>query len=213
MIPAALPTDLRLPAHAPGLRIGLFGGSFNPPHAGHVLASVVALRRLKLDRIWWLVTPGNPLKNNSGLPPQSQRIAQCRALLGASNISDLRVVVTGVETMLGTRFTADTLQQIQQRCAGTQFVWLMGSDNLAGFHRWRDWEGIARRLPIAIIDRPGTTHKAARGRFAQRFANHRLDETDGPLLAGHTAPSWIFLHDRRSPLSSTALRAAQNAVP
>jgi nicotinate-nucleotide adenylyltransferase len=207
VIPAALPTDLRLPAHAPGLRIGLFGGSFNPPHDGHVLASVVALRRLKLDRIWWLVTPGNPLKNNSGLPAQSLRIAQCRALLAARNISDLRVVVTGVETMLGTRFTADTLQKIQQRCPGTQFVWLMGSDNLAGFHRWRDWEGIAQRLPIAIIDRPGTTHRAARGHFAQRFANHRLDETDGKLLASRATPSWIFLHDRRSPLSSTALRA------
>ncbi|MGL4975383.1 MAG: nicotinate-nucleotide adenylyltransferase [Bosea sp. (in: a-proteobacteria)] len=200
------PADVALPLHAPGLKIGLFGGTFNPAHDGHRMASLTALRRLGLDRVWWLVTPGNPLKDNRALPSQAVRIEYARELAHHP-----RIVVTGVEATLNTRYTADTLQALMRRCPGVQFVWIMGSDNLASFHRWQEWQAIAQMMPIAIIDRPGTTHKAVRSRAAHKLARHRLDETDSLLLASSQTPAWIFLHGRRSALSSTMLRAAVSA--
>lgn len=146
---------LRLPPHAPGLCIGLFGGSFNPAHDGHRLASLTALRRLQLDKVWWLVTPGNPLKDNTRLPPLPERIRQARSVANSA-----RIHVTGIEARLRTRYTADTLRALKRRCPGVRFVWIMGSDNLASFHRWNEWRAIARMMPIAIIDRPGSTHSA-----------------------------------------------------
>jgi nicotinate-nucleotide adenylyltransferase len=194
--------DPGLPPFVAGMRIGLLGGSFNPPHAAHLNNSLIALRRLGLDRVWWLVTPGNPLKDTRQLPPIASRIAQCRAL-----IRDPRIIPTGIEAKFGTRYTADTLRRLQARCPGVRFVWLMGADNLAGFHHWRDWDAIARTVPIAVIDRPGFTLRATSGRFATRFANSRLDETDSPLLARAPLPAWVLLHGRRLPHSSTAIRA------
>ncbi|WP_332698252.1 nicotinate-nucleotide adenylyltransferase [Bosea sp. (in: a-proteobacteria)] len=193
--------DLRLPPYAPGLRIGLFGGSFNPAHDGHRMASLTALRRLQLDRIWWLVSPGNPLKDNSALPPLSQRIAFARNLADHS-----RIHITGVEASLRTRYTADTLRALKRRCPGVRFVWIMGSDNLASFHRWNEWRVIARMMPIAVIDRPGSTHRSVSSPAGNWLARWRLPENQGGALAVRTPPAWIFLHGKRSDLSSTQLR-------
>ncbi|WP_244607145.1 nicotinate-nucleotide adenylyltransferase [Bosea sp. CS1GBMeth4] len=193
--------ELRLPPHAPGLRIGLFGGTFNPAHDGHRMASLTALRRLQLDRVWWLVTPGNPLKDNQALPPLAQRVATARALADHGHIH-----VTGIEATLRTRYTADTLRQLMRRCPGVRFVWVMGSDNLASFHRWNEWRTIARMMPIAVIDRPGSTHRSIASPAANWMARWRLPENQGAALPVRTPPAWIFLHGRRSDLSSTYLR-------
>ena len=196
-----------LPPHAPGLRIGLFGGSFNPPHEGHLLVAKTALRRLRLDRIWWLVTPGNPLKDVSGLPSQEDRMVACRAMIG----HDPRIVVTGLEADIGTRYTQETVAFLTARCRGVNFVWLMGADNLAGFHRWQKWRDIATHVPLAIIDRPGSTLRAVASPAARAFATARIAERDAGRLAVMPAPAWVFLHGRRSDLSSTRLRATHKA--
>ena len=193
--------DLRLPPYAPGLRIGLFGGSFNPAHDGHRMASLTALRRLQLDRVWWLVSPGNPLKDNRALPPLAQRIAYARNLADHS-----RIHITGVEANLRTRYTADTLRALKRRCPGVRFVWIMGSDNLASFHRWNEWRTIARMMPIAVIDRPGSTHRSVSSPAGNWLARWRLPENQGGALAVRSPPAWIFLHGKRSDLSSTQLR-------
>lgn len=190
-----------LPHHAPGMRIGVFGGSFNPPHDGHKLVAEHALKSLGLDKLWWMVTPGNPLKNNNNLPPQTARMAACRALM-----TDPRVEVTGFEAEIGTRYTFDTISYLKRRCPGVEFVWIMGADSLAGFHRWQNWRGIAATVPLAIIDRPGATLRAAASKTAQVLRNHRIDETDAMILASRPLPAWVFLYGPRSSLSSTELR-------
>lgn len=193
-----------LPRHSRGMRIGLFGGSFNPPHAGHRLASLIALKRLGLDRVWWIVTPGNPLKDNHGLPSLAARMAAARAVA-----ADPRIDVTGFEAGIGTRYTYDTIAYLKRRCPGVRFVWIMGADNLAGFHRWQRWRDIAALVPLAIVDRPGSTLRAARARAAVALGAGRLDEAEGRRLPLAKPPAWLFLHGPRSALSSTALRAAQ----
>jgi len=192
---------VRLPGHAPGMRIGLFGGTFNPPHEGHRLVSTIALSRLGLDQIWWLVTPGNPLKENDGLPSMDARMQAAHALAAHP-----RIVVTGLEAQIDTRYTYDTIAWLTRRCPGVRFVWIMGADNLAGFHRWQRWRDIASLIPIAVIDRPGSTLKAINGPAGAWLAPHRMDETDGSLLAQARAPAFVFVHARRSDLSSTELR-------
>lgn len=194
-----------LPPHASGQRIGLFGGSFNPPHEGHLLVAETALRRLWLDRVWWLVTPGNPLKETAGLPSQEDRMAACRRLIG----HDPRIVVTGIEAGIGTRYTQETIAFLTRRAPGVRFVWLMGSDNLASFHRWQKWRDIAAMVPMAVIDRPGTTLRAVASPAARALAASRLGESEASTLAGREAPAWVFLHGRRSDQSSTRLRATQ----
>lgn len=193
-----------LPPHAPGLRVGLYGGSFNPAHAAHRAVSLLALKRLGLDVIWWLVTPGNPLKSTAGLAPLASRMAGARALARHP-----RLIVTDVEARLGTRFTADTLAALKARAPGVRFVWLMGADNLAQFHRWRHADAIMASMPVAVVDRRGQTFRAAASRTAQRYAHARLDETDGPLLAYASPPAWTFVHGLKSALSSSAIRAGQ----
>lgn len=185
------------------MRIGLFGGSFNPPHEGHALVSHIALTRLRLDRLWWLVTPGNPLKDTSELPTLEARIAAARRIA-----RDPRIVVTGVEAEIGARYTADTLRYLRARCPGVRFVWIMGADNLLQFHRWRDWEDILRRTPIAVVDRPGATLRAANAKAAQRFPQARLFEGRAGALATTPPPALLYLHGPRSFASSTELRAA-----
>jgi nicotinate-nucleotide adenylyltransferase len=193
-----------LPRHAPGLRIGLFGGSFNPPHAGHRLVTLTALRRLKLDRVWWIVTPGNPLKDTSRLPPQAERIAACRRLM-----PEPMVDITGFEAGIGTRYTLETLRYLKRRCTGVRFVWIMGADNLIQFHRWQGWREIARLMPVAVVDRPGATLKATASRAAHALSHVRVSERD---LLGQSVsklpkrPRWTFIHGPRSLLSSTILR-------
>lgn len=202
--PPRSPVLSGLPRHAPGLRIGLLGGSFNPAHQAHRQISQIALKRLGLDAVWWLVTPGNPLKDNSALPPIAERMAQAAAMA-----DDPRILITGIEARWRLRFTIDVLRRLKRRCPATHFVWLMGSDNLAGFARWRNWPEIAATVPIAVIDRPGTTLVALSGQAAARLAAARLPEHNAPTLALRAPPAWVFLHGRRSALSSTALRGAK----
>ena len=190
------------PKHAPGLRIGLFGGSFDPPHAGHKLASLVALRRLRLDRVWWLVSPGNPLKDTRGLPGLDDRLAACACVADHPAID-----VTGVEAELGLRYTCDVVQALLQRCQGVQFVWIMGADNLRSFHRWQHWRGIVQSVPIAVVDRPGSTLGSPRSPAGAYLARWRLREAEAGQLADRAGPGFVFLHGPRSNLSSTALRA------
>ena len=165
------------------------------------MASLTALRRLQLDRVWWLVSPGNPLKDNRALPPLAQRIAYARNLADHS-----RIHITGVEANLRTRYTADTLRALKRRCPGVRFVWIMGSDKLASFHRWNEWRTIARMMPIAVIDRPGSTHRSVSSPAGNWLARWRLPENQGGALAVRSPPAWIFLHGKRSDLSSTQLR-------
>jgi len=186
------------------MRIGLLGGSFDPPHEGHRLASLIALRRLRLDRVWWLVTPGNPLKDTRALAPLPDRMEACRQVKRHRLIE-----VSDIEARLGTRYTLDTIQALRRRAPTVRFVWLMGADNLAGFHRWRRWRCIANLLPLAIVDRPGSTLRAVRSRAAVSLGVHRLRERDAGRLAERPAPAWVFLHGPRSPLSSTRLRAGE----
>ena len=140
----------RLPLHAPGMRIGLLGGSFNPAHAAHRALSLLAMKRLGLDTVWWLVTPGNPLKDVRALPPLEHRMA-----IAAEVAAHPRIVVTGVERQFRTRYTADFLRSLRERSAQGRFVWLMGSDLLTQFHRWGRWMDIAAAVPIAVFNRPG----------------------------------------------------------
>ncbi|MGL4239542.1 MAG: nicotinate-nucleotide adenylyltransferase [Beijerinckiaceae bacterium] len=191
-----------LPRHAPGLRIGLFGGSFNPPHEGHRLVTLTALRRLKLDRVWWIVTPGNPLKDTRGLPPQAERMAAARRLM-----PEPMVDITGFEASIGTRYTLDTLRYLKRRCPTVRFVWIMGADNLIQFHRWQGWREIARLMPIAVVDRPGATLRSMASRTAQALDGARLPEQDAAALARRPG-GWTFLHGPRSSQSSTRLRTA-----
>lgn len=186
-----------------GMVVGLFGGSFNPPHQGHVLVAEIALRRLGLDQLWWLVTPGNPLKNRRELAPLAERLASCEAMA-----SDPRIKVTAFEKTLGTSYTARTLDFIRARNRNVHFIWIMGADNLAGFHRWQRWQKIATTFPIAVIDRPGSTLAYLSSKMARTFDYARIDEEDAGILWQKRAPAWTFIHGPRSTLSSSAIRAA-----
>jgi nicotinate-nucleotide adenylyltransferase len=193
-----------LPRHASGLRIGLFGGSFNPPHAGHRLVTLTALRRLKLDRVWWIVTPGNPLKDTRQLSPLAERMAAARRLMPEPIVD-----ITGFEASIGTRYTLDTLRYLRFRCPAVRFVWIMGADNLIQFHRWQGWREIARLMPIAVVDRPGATLKATASRAAQALSHGRVSERGLMSRAvpdPAKKPRWTFIHGPRSALSSTILR-------
>jgi len=194
--------DLRIPPLVPGMRIGLYGGTFNPPHAAHRAASLLALKRLRLDRVWWLVTPGNPLKDNGALPPLTERLEQARTIAHHPAL-----VPTGLEAGLGTRYSYDTVAALVRRYPQVHFVWLMGADNLKSFHRWQRWRDIANLVPMAVIDRPGCTFAAMGSPAAAALARWRCPESQAPKLATMKPPAWIFLHGLKSPLSSTQLRA------
>lgn len=191
-----------LPPNARGMRIGLFGGTFDPPHLAHLGASLLALKRLKLDRVWWLVTPGNPLKNTSNLAPLAERIASARALTHHP-----RIDVTGIEAVINTRFTYDTILWLIARCPGVRFVWIMGADNLRHFHRWQKWREIANLVPIVVVDRLGPSLYAAASPAGQALSGSRIPEHDAATLPDRRAPAWTYLHGLKSALSSTALRA------
>ena len=194
-----------LPPHARGMRIGLFGGTFDPPHAAHRAACLLAMRRIGLDRVWWLVTPGNPLKDTSGLAPLSERLAAARKLA-----QHARIDVTDLEADLGITYTFATISYLVRRCPGVHFVWIMGADNLRSFHRWQRWRDIARLVPIVVIDRLGPSLYSAASAAGQALAWARLPETAARTLPQRRPPAWIFLHGLKSPLSSTALRAARS---
>ena len=192
---------IRMPHVEPGQRIGLFGGSFNPPHEGHLLVSETARRRLNLDQVWWIITPGNPLKNPKTLAPLADRINKCRAIAG-----DPAIKITAFELATPNNYTADTISQVKQRNSGVNFVWIMGADNLFQFHKWQRWRDIANDVPIAVIDRPGSTLASLSSMTALALGKFRVDETDGRLLATMKPPAWTFIHGPRSSLSSTGLR-------
>ena len=198
--------DLTLPPVVPGLRVGLFGGSFNPAHEGHLLVAETALRRLELDRIWWMVSPGNPLKDHRNLRPLAERVEQSREL-----VEDPRILVTAFEAAHHIRYSADTVRLVTRRCPRARFVWVMGADSLAGFHRWQDWRAIASALPIAVVDRPGSTLALLSASAARSLSRFRTSEAECARLAFQPPPAWVFLHGPRSRLSSTMLRA--NASP
>ncbi len=194
---------LDIPPHGRGARIGLLGGSFNPPHAAHRAISLYAMKRLRLDHVWWLVSPGNPLKRNDALPPISRRIEAAERLAAHPQIR-----VSGLEAAIGTRYTDDTVAILQRCCPDARFVWIMGADNLVQFHRWRNWRTLASRLPIAIIDRPPATLRALSSPAALSLARYRRRESGAARLAGSRPPAWVFLHGIKLPLSSTELRKA-----
>jgi nicotinate-nucleotide adenylyltransferase len=191
-----------MPIAIPGMRIGLFGGTFNPPHAAHRAVSLLALNRLGLDRIWWLATPGNPLKDTRALPPLEKRIQAARKLVKHPFID-----VTGIEATLGTRYSYDTVAALRNRYPSVRFVFLMGADNLAQFHRWKRWRGLARLVPIAVVDRSGFDLRALSSPAALALSRARIRESEADTLALRRAPAWVFLRGIKSPISSTALRA------
>jgi len=190
-----------IPLYTNGMRIGLLGGSFNPPHVAHRAISLFAIKRLKLDRVWWLVTPGNPLKDQGGLPDLNERTEAARKMA-----NDPRIDVSCLESVIGTRYTVNTISYLRRRASGLRFVWIMGADNLAQFHRWQNWRRIASEVPIAVIDRPPQSFRALAAPAAQALARYRLPENQAGRLADQHAPAWVFLTGMKLNLSSTGLR-------
>jgi len=189
-----------LPHAEPGQRIGLLGGSFDPPHAGHVHITRLALQRFHLDRVWWLVSPGNPLKPD-GPAAFGRRMEASRAML-----ADPRVEVSDLEMQFGTRYTAETLAHLRPRYRGVRFVWLMGADNLAGFHRWQDWRSIFQAVPIGVLARPGNVIAAGLSPAARVYADARLSPARAGILPLCPAPRWCLVAGPTVKLSSTAIR-------
>jgi len=190
-----------LPATAPGQRIGLLGGSFNPPHLAHRQISEIVLKRLGLDQIWWLVTPGNPLKAKGELAPLAERLVLSRAMA-----KNPRILVTAFERDLPAAFTAGTLAFLKRRSPLVRFVWIMGADNLAGFHRWQRWREILTMVPVVVVDRPGWRLKALASKAAKAFAASQVPEAKAQGLVAMPPPAWTFLTGPLSSVSSTELR-------
>jgi nicotinate-nucleotide adenylyltransferase len=184
-------------------RIGLLGGSFNPAHGGHRRISLFAREALGLDEVWWLVSPGNPLKPKAGMAPLAARLASAQRQARRAPI-----VPTAIERELGTRYTIDTLRALKRRYPGYRFVWLMGSDNLAQFHRWRSWRAIARSMPIAVIARPGYEGLAFASPAAAWLGPYRRSAASLSNRAGWSAPALIHLRFDPDPRSATAIRSA-----
>jgi nicotinate-nucleotide adenylyltransferase len=191
------------------MRIGLLGGSFDPAHAGHRHVAETALARLRLDQVWLLVSPGNPLKRAAGQAPLARRLASAQAVA-----SDRRILATDIERHFPTRYTLDILRILRKRFPRARFVWLMGADNLVQFPRWHGWQAIARIVPFAVLPRPNYNYPAQGGQAAKRLRRSRRPPRQAPLLAGMGSPAWTFLATRQNALSATAIRAAaQIAAP
>ena len=189
------------PPTKPGQIIGLLGGSFDPPHEGHVHITQAALKRFGLDHVWWMVSPGNPLKDR-GPAPLADRVQAARAMM-----QHPRVQVTQVEAHLKTRYTAQTIRALRQRNPGVRFVWLMGADNLAQFHRWQDWRWIIETVPVGVIARPGDRIAARLSKAAQVYHDARIPGRAAHVLGRLDAPAWCFINVPMSPQSSSAIRA------
>jgi nicotinate-nucleotide adenylyltransferase len=185
----------------PGMKVGLFGGSFDPAHEGHALVAETALTRLGLDRVIWLVSPGNPLKPNA--PAElGRRMASARA-----QARGLRMIVSDAESRIGQRYTIDTVRALKARFPRVHFVWIMGADSLLGFHRWRGWTELMHEVPMVIVTRPGSAIKSRLAPAARRFAHSRLPSGRSRRLALASPPAWTFLRAPWSYASSTALRS------
>ena len=193
--------------HRYRIRIGILGGSFNPAHEGHRHLADVAMRRLQLDQVWLLVSPGNPLKRAHGMAPLTERLDSARHFADGR-----RVIATAIEGRLGTRYTAETLKALRKLFPRVQFVWLMGADILAELPRWKRWTGIARAVPFAVVPRPGYNQRALAGQAAQRLRPAWHAAREAPVLARNPPPAWTFLPAAQNAISATALRAAYSGV-
>jgi nicotinate-nucleotide adenylyltransferase len=193
------------PVRVPRLRIGLLGGSFNPAHQGHLAISLEALKRLKLDRVWWLVSPQNPLKPADETADLEKRLARARKMARHP-----RLMVCDLEREIGTRYTVDTLGWLTRRRHG-RFVWLIGADNLLQLPQWRRWRRLVRMVPIAVFDREPYSYLALAGRMARAYAGERLMERSAPELAERPPPVWVYLRLRRHHVSSTTIRQERAA--
>ena len=192
---------LQRPWLAKGMRIGLLGGSFNPAHEGHRDISLTALARLKLDRVWWMVSPQNPLKSTDGMAGLNDRLETARKIANHP-----RIHVTDIERVLGTQFTRDTLVHLCTVYPHVYFVWLMGADNMIQLPKWYGWQQIMRTVPVAVIDRPGYGLKAQMGKAAQTFDQARINEEEAAMLPTMKPPAWVMLHAKLNPTSATGLR-------
>jgi nicotinate (nicotinamide) nucleotide adenylyltransferase/ribosome silencing factor RsfS/YbeB/iojap len=198
-----------LPASIRHRRIGLLGGSFNPAHGGHLHISRLALKRLDLDEVWWLVSPQNPLKPVAGMAAFEARLEQARSVAAAHP----RIVVSDIESRLGSSYyTVDTLRALRSRFPSLRFVWLMGADNLVQIPRWQRWAEIFRTMPIAVFDRPSYSLKALSGIAAQRFAKRRVRENAARRLAEMSLPAWVFFHGRLDAWSATRIRSEHDGT-
>ena len=191
-----------LPVARPGMAVGLLGGSFDPAHAGHAHITREALRRFGLDRVWWLVSPGNPLKAR-GPAPLARRMERARAVMRHP-----RVEITDIEARLGTRHTAQTLAALRRLHPAVRFVWLMGADNMTQLHRWEDWRAIVRSVPVGVLARPGVRISARRSKAAALYAHARLRPFEARRLARATPPAWCLVNLPMVDASSSAIRAA-----
>ncbi len=190
------------PSHFGRGAVGLLGGSFNPAHEGHIHIARTAMERLGLDEVWWLVSPGNPLKAERGMAPLQERFASAAALAhnGAMRVTD-------IERELGTRYTAESIRRLRARYPRRAFVWLMGADNLAQIPAWKDWSLIFHMVPVAVFARPHYLERALSGAASARFRDGRLPERAARTLARHRPPAWIFIHSRLVAASASAIRA------
>lgn len=189
------------PIAKPGQAIGLLGGSFDPPHQGHVHITHHALKRFGLDRVWWLVSPGNPLKER-GPAPIKKRLEAARSVM-----QHPRVEISDVETRIGTQFTAETLRELKARYHGVRFVWLMGADNLASFHKWEQWRWIMETVPIGVLARPGDRTEARTSIAAINYRHAQLRGRNSILLSKKCSPCWCFVNVPMVNMSSTEIRA------
>jgi len=206
---AGRPATLRLGfTLKPGMRVGLYGGSFNPAHEGHAHVAETARKRLRLDRVIWLVSPQNPLKSRHETASLASRMAGARRMA-----NDRAMIVSDAETKIGTRYTIDTLRLLRARFPGVRFVWLMGADSLADFHRWRGWTQIMREVPVAVVSRPWISLKSRFSPAARRFGRARLPSRRAALLPQARPPRWVFLRGPLNFQSSTALRERMRRKP
>lgn len=202
------PTDrMKVPHAEAGMRIGLFGGSFNPPHEGHRLVALQCLKRLQLDRVWILVSPGNPLKDHAELAPLESRLEQTVKVM-----DDPRLVVTAFEAPLHFTYTSQTVAYLKETHPAVHFVWIMGADSLMSFDRWEHWESIAASVPMAIYARPGSALRATHSPAATALAPARLPEDKAANLAETPAPAWVYLRGVMSAASSTAIRQGRTKL-
>jgi len=180
----------------------VLGGSFNPAHEGHLHVARQAMVHCRLDQLWLMVSPGNPLKPTDGMAPFGERLASARKIADGR-----RIIATDIEKRLGTHYTADTMAALKQRFPNVKFIWLMGADNLAQLPKWDRWESIIKAMPMLVLPRPGQTRRALAGQAVKRMARHRLGARSGLWLAQSAPPAWILLPVKENPASATALRA------
>ncbi|MEK9794405.1 MAG: nicotinate-nucleotide adenylyltransferase [Hyphomicrobiales bacterium] len=186
---------------SPNQKIGILGGSFNPAHEGHLSISKIALQRLNLDVVWWIISPRNPLKKYDILYDFEERVSSAEKVIDTNHIS-----ISKLEKDAQIKYTIGTVEYLNTRYFGTKFIWIMGADNLKDFHRWREWDKLALTVPIAIIDRPSSSLDVTSSLFANKYRKYRVDEADAQNLADKKKPAWVFLHSKLNDQSSSQLR-------